>query len=197
MKIERLTPADADAVAALHEAALRGLLTRLGPTAIRAYYRAAATSPFATGYVTLGDQGVEGFVLGSVAPAALRRDVLARAPVRMLVGVVIGVLRRPANVRWLVQSFGGPGSGYDATCAELTYLAVSPARRGRGVGRELVRAFSAAMHDAGHTRFELSVDRDNPDAGRFYERLGFARVGEYEEFGQRHVRYRLTLAASP
>jgi putative acetyltransferase len=76
---------------------------------------------------------------------------------------------------------------------ELTYLAVSPSRRGRGVGRQLVETFRDAIRDAGHSRFELSVDADNRDAARFYERLGFERVGEYDEFGTRHARYALAL----
>jgi ribosomal protein S18 acetylase RimI-like enzyme len=195
--IARLTLADVDDVAALHGSSLRGLLTRLGPSVTRAYYAAAATSPFATGYVARSDHGLDGFVLGSTSPGQLRRDILGRKPVRILAGIATGVIRRPGNLRWLLQSLGSPSSGYyDATCAELTYLAVSPARRGRGVGRELVGRFSDAMHDAGQTRYELSVDEDNPDATRFYERLGFAKVGEYEEFGQHHVRYRRTLAAS-
>jgi ribosomal protein S18 acetylase RimI-like enzyme len=197
VKIARLTPADVDEVAALHGASLRGLLTRLGPSATRAYYAGAAKSPFALGYVARGNHGLEGFVLGSIEPAELRRDVVGREPVRILAGVAAGLLRRPGNLRWLLKSFGSPDAGYyDATCAELIYLAVSPARRGRGVGRDLVGKFSDAMHDAGQTRFELSVDADNPDAVRFYERLGFTKVGDYEEFGQRHVRYRRTFAAS-
>jgi ribosomal protein S18 acetylase RimI-like enzyme len=194
VKLARLTSADVDEVAALHAASLRGLLTRLGPAATRAYYLAAAAAPLATGYVARSDHGLEGFVLGSVAPVQLRRDVVGREPVRIVAGVAVGLLRRPGNLRWLLKSFGSADSGYyDVTAAELTYLAVSPGRRGRGVGRALVEKFGDAMQRAGQTRFELSVDSDNSDAARFYERLGFTMVGEYQEFGQRHVRYRRTL----
>ena len=194
MTIERLTLRDVDGVAALHGESLRGLLTRLGPRAMRAYYTACAESASATGFVVRGHDGLEGFVLGSADPAELRREVIGRKPRRFLTGVALGVLRRPGTLRWLVRGFRGPDSGrYDNTCPELTYLAVAPSHRGHGVGRQLVEAFSNAMRAADRTRYELSVDADNREAERFYQRLGFVRVGEYDEFGIRRLRYALTL----
>jgi ribosomal protein S18 acetylase RimI-like enzyme len=133
---------------------------------------------------------VEGFVLGAISTAGLRRDVIRRKPVAAVAGIVAGVLRRPAALRWLLRSARGPDSGfYDATAPELIYLAVSPRQRGRGMGRLLVDAFADAMRAAGQTRFELSVDESNREGAAFYERLGFTRLGEYDEFGQRHIRY--------
>lgn len=198
MSIERLNPRDVAEVAALHGESLTGLLTRLGPRARRAYYAACATSPFATGFVARGRDGLEGFVLGSANPAELRREVIGRDPMRFLAGIAMGVLRRPSNLRWLVRISSGPDAGhYDSKVPELIYLAVSPSRRGHGVGGQLVASFIDAMRAAGHTRFELSVDADNRAAARFYQRLGFERVGQYDEFGTRHVRYALTVGASP
>lgn len=141
---------------------------------------------------------VEGFVLGSVSHADLRRDVVRRNPLGVVVGIAVGVPRRPIALWRLLRSAGGPEAGhYDTTAPELIYLAVSPDRHGRGVGRRLVGAFSAAMRAAGHTRFELSVDEDNREATAFYDRLGFTRVGEYHEFGRHHVRYATTLPPAP
>ena len=200
MSIEPLTQRDVADVAALHGETLTGLLTRLGPRATRAYYAACATSRFATGFVARNGGDLDGFVLGSANPTELRRDVIARDPMRILVGIVVGVLRRPGNLRWLVKSTRGPDSGhYNATAPELIYLAVSPSRRGRGVGRQLVEKFRDTMRapGGGPSRFELSVDADNRDAARFYERLGFERVAEYDEFGTRHIRYALAPGISP
>jgi ribosomal protein S18 acetylase RimI-like enzyme len=194
VSIEQLSSRDVADVAALHGESLTGLLARLGPRARRAYYAACATSPFATGFVARSSEGLEGFVLGSANPAELRREVIGRDPLRFLAGIAAGVLRRPSNLRWLMKISRGPDSGhYDAKVPELIYLAVSPLRRGSGIGRQLVAAFTDAMRTQGHSRFELSVDADNREATRFYKRLGFERVGEYDEFGTRHVRYAMTL----
>jgi ribosomal protein S18 acetylase RimI-like enzyme len=197
MNIERFGPQHVGAVAALHIDSLSGLLTRIGPAATRAYYTACAASPLATGFVAHSGSAVEGFVLGSITPPALRGDVLRREPMEVATGIVAGVLRRPATLWWLLRSFGSPESGqYDSTAPELIYLTVSRQQRGRGLGRRLVEAFAGAMRAAGQTRFELSVDENNRDAAAFYERLGFTRIGEYREFGQLHIRYGMTLASA-
>jgi ribosomal protein S18 acetylase RimI-like enzyme len=198
MSIERLSLRDVPDVVALHGEALEGLLSRLGPDAMRAYYVGCAEAVNATGLVARGSDGLQGFVLGSANPTKLRREVIEREPMGVLGGVALGVLRRPGNLPWLLKSLLGPDSGhYDSTVPELTYLAVRPTHRGHGVGRQLVAAFSDAMRAAGQTRFELSVQDGNPQATAFYERLGFTRVGEYEEFGQRHFRYEITLSPAP
>ena len=190
MTIERLGRQHAAAVAALHGASLSGLLTQLGPAALRAYYIACAESPLAAGFVALDSNTVQGFVLGSTATGDLRRDVIRRNPVGVVAGIAAGVLRRPAVLRWLIGSARGPDSGsYDAKAPELIYLAVSPGQRGRGMGRLLVDAFADAMRGAGQTRFEVSVDDSNREGAAFSDRLGFTRLGEYDEFGQRHIRY--------
>lgn len=197
MNIERFGRQHVGAVAALHIDSLSGLLTQLGPAATRAYYTACAASPLATGFVAQSGSAVEGFVLGSIAPAALRGDVLRREPIGVATGLAAGVLRRPGAAWWLLRSFGGPASGqYDATAPELIYLAVSRQQRGRGVGRRLVDAFAGAMRAAGQARFELSVDENNRDAAAFYERLGFTHIGAYREFGRLHIRYEMPLASA-
>jgi ribosomal protein S18 acetylase RimI-like enzyme len=48
-----------------------------------------------------------------------------------------------------------------------------PAARGRGVGRELMRAIAEHLHEEGREYVVLSVDTPNDGARAFYERLGF------------------------
>ena len=78
--------------------------------------------------------------------------------------------------------------------AELMYLAVDQDERSSGVGQQLVEHFSQKLSDSGVTAYELSVDTDNENAIRFYDRLGFVEVNRYREFGIEHNRYRLELA---
>ena len=189
-----LAPAHAGAVARLHRASLTGLLSRLGPRAACAYYSGCARSAAASGFVLLEAGEVRGFVLGSLRPGELQREVLRRNPFGILLGVGAGVLRRPSALWWLARSFRGPDAGsYDATVPELTYLAIAAEHRGGGAGRRLVEAFTAALRAAGAAACELSVDADNAAAVAFYERLGFLPVGSYREFGALHLRYRLEL----
>ena len=110
-------------------------------------------------------------------------------------GTSLGFARSPVSaVNFVRSAFARGDRGYDGRAAELTYLAVDERLRGAGIGRRLVEAFDRAVRDAGGMTYELSVDTDNLPAMRFYETLGFVRVGEYREFGILHKRYRRELS---
>ncbi|WP_420412346.1 GNAT family N-acetyltransferase [Roseibium sp.] len=49
---------------------------------------------------------------------------------------------------------------------------VTEAARGRGVGEALLRACAKEARKRGAPRLDLTVDANNPDAARLYERLG-------------------------
>lgn len=83
---------------------------------------------------------------------------------------------------WISALPGGPVVGYAigwvaADEAELADLAVVEARRGEGIGTELVRAFGTEAGVRGARRLYLEVRVSNTAALRFYRRLGFERVG--------------------
>jgi ribosomal protein S18 acetylase RimI-like enzyme len=185
-----------DDVARLHCASLTGLVSELGVRAARAFYAGCVRSGSARGFVFLEDSDVRGFVLGSAHPASLKQEVLRANPVGTVVGLCVGIARRPVSLLWLFRSVRGPDEGtYDGAAAELTYLAVASNRRSSGVGRHLVDRFTSAMRDAGVSAYELSVDEGNQTAIGFYEKLGFRLQGRYREFGIVHRRYRLEIDA--
>jgi ribosomal protein S18 acetylase RimI-like enzyme len=205
-----------DAVARLHGASLTGLLTALGPRAIRAYYLGAAKAPSTRAFVAMEGGILTGFVLGAARPSDLRREIVAANRGGIFMGLAIGLVLRPKVLPWLLGSRGNTSSsstvhsssrspamggvtehgadrGFDPDGPELVYLAVGSNQRGSGAGRSLVEAFSTAMKDAGVRAYELSVDEANVGAIAFYERLGFRETGRYREFGAAHRRYRLEL----
>jgi ribosomal protein S18 acetylase RimI-like enzyme len=61
---------------------------------------------------------------------------------------------------------GGPA-------AWLEDMVVSPARRGEGIGKELLEAATEFASLRGATRITLLTDRGNEAAQRFYRRHGF------------------------
>ena len=62
--------------------------------------------------------------------------------------------------------------------AEILAIAVDPALRKAGVGRDLLRAHLAEVAAAGAARIFLEVDEHNAAALALYARFGFAKVGE-------------------
>ena len=193
--VEPLTNLHVDAVAKLHSNSLTGLLRDLGPGAIRAFYLGAIKSDCAIAFVVLEQEILQGFVFGSTTPQLLKQDILKNNFVGTIVGTALGALRRPSTLISLWRSTRDIGErGYNDQVAELTYLAVDAKHRTAGLGQQLVNRFGQALVAQGIFAYELSVDANNASAIRFYHRLGFFQVGEYQEFGITHLRYRLELS---
>jgi ribosomal protein S18 acetylase RimI-like enzyme len=74
----------------------------------------------------------------------------------------------------IVVQAGSPGSGAPERYADIVSLALAPAARGRGLGRQLLERAAAELAAAGVTELLLDVDAANEGAIRFYEREGFA-----------------------
>jgi [ribosomal protein S18]-alanine N-acetyltransferase len=60
---------------------------------------------------------------------------------------------------------------------EILNLAVAPAHRGRGVGRDLVERVLALLSEAGVAAVYLEVRESNAVARQLYYHLGFQEVG--------------------
>lgn len=174
----------ADAAADLHVSSLTGLLTALGPAAARAFYRGAARSGRLVGVADVESGRLRGFAVGALDPSALRSGALRAAPWATLSALALATLRRPRLAAWLIA--GGPATAEP----ELTYIAVAPEDRGRGVGGALVDAFVAALGAAGARTCLLSVDAGNASAEALYAARGFVPVDEVAEFGLRRRRLR-------
>lgn len=88
------------------------------------------------------------------------------------------------------------GETTDAT-VEVFALYVAPARLGTGLGRSLMRAALAGMHEDGHTVAVLWVLRGNMRARRFYEHGGWVVDGAERAsegaLGVPSVRYRIAV----
>lgn len=73
--------------------------------------------------------------------------------------------------------------------AELVYLGLAPAGRGKGYGSLLVRRGLALAGRAGAGVVTLAVDRANDPAVRLYRRLGFYRVARKRAMIKRVTRH--------
>ena len=88
-------------------------------------------------------------------------------------GPVVGAVVGAAWLRVLPPD--DPGYGYVAPGVPELSIGVRPEYRGRGVGRQLLRALLAAARDEGVPRVSLSVERANR-ARRLYVAEGFQVV---------------------
>ncbi|NHI01249.1 GNAT family N-acetyltransferase [Oceanimonas sp. MB9] len=73
------------------------------------------------------------------------------------------------------------GRGEVANEGWILSLAVAPAARGRGLGRQLLQVAVTALESQGCKRIKLTVLPDNP-ALHLYHSLGFAEAGREEDY---------------
>jgi ribosomal protein S18 acetylase RimI-like enzyme len=88
----------------------------------------------------------------------------------------------PVGAAWYrLYPEGEPGFGFvDQETPELT-IGVVPARRGKGIGSELLDALLDRARAEGFERISLSVEKTSP-AVHLYESRGFQAVRENEDF---------------
>ena len=120
--------------------------------------------------VLLHDFNVE-FDTPTPAPAVLAGRLRRHLPTGDLVALLAG---DPA-VGMAVLSFRA-GVWSEGPVALLDELYVRPPLRGRGTGTALLGAACALVRERGGELLEITVDGDDVDARRFYERHGFTHT---------------------
>ena len=88
-------------------------------------------------------------------------DRAVAGPTSCVLGAVDGGLAAAAMV------------GHDGHRGWVYYLAVSPARRRRGLGRRMMAESERWLRDHGAVKVNLMVRDDNPGALGFYQRIGY------------------------
>lgn len=129
---------------------------------IRAATKADLAEVYQLEYVAFGEHGYPDFFLRQawdLWPGSL----LVAESERELQGYVLAGRGEKVNEGWILS------------------LAVAPAARGRGLGRQLLQAAVTALEEQGCARIKLTVLPDNP-ALQLYQRLGFAEAGRENDY---------------
>lgn len=150
----------------------------------------------------IGDQGLSWRTYGQFSDKQLADVISATYAGSLDVPALVGVRRLPDIIAghkasglfqpdsWWVLDADGTAAGcilmndaLAAGAAEVVYLGVLPAFRGRGYGRLMVR--KAAQHAAarGLSRIKLAMDTRNVYAGQVYEAEGFRPENRRLAFG--------------
>ena len=82
------------------------------------------------------------------------------------------------------ELLGSVMTGFDGHRGWVYYLASDPARRGQGIGRELMFAAEDWLRGRGCPKIQLMVRSDNVGAKGFYAALGYA-VQDVATIGRR------------
>ncbi len=168
---------DVPDLARLHREIPDAFLTLLGDRFLRRLYRALVEDPGVVVLVSDVDGRAVAFAAGALSVGAVyrrfsRRHGLAAA---MAAGAR---LARPEVVRRMVETARYPARSRALPDAELMSIAVAPAWRSRGIGRELASRLFAALAEGGARGVKVSVRTANEPANAFYRGLGLESYGE-------------------
>jgi GNAT superfamily N-acetyltransferase len=186
--IDFVRPGDHGNIARLHDACLRrSLLSALGPQVVTRYYKFAAVSPSEVVRVARVDGRIAGACVLSLAPGSLLRRFAMRSPwlmaTRLAVHVVID-----RDLRKRLRARVHERDSNPVQLPEVVQIFTDPAHRGRGIGAKLLSACEESLREAGERAYCIHTHRDDNAAGiRFYQREGFATVGETSSFGDHFV----------
>ncbi len=191
--LRQLQPDELTKIAALHYDVLPSLLSDLGLPFIRRYYEIAHNDPSVVGFYALLDDELVGWAIGSPQPARLISR-LGQQLVEFAGQLFHLVLTRPQLLWPSLHSVFSISGNFDLHPGEveLTYIGVSLAARGQGVGRALLEAFVEASRAAGYRSVVLSVLTDNDQAVALYTKAGFKVTRTFVE--GRFERHRMELA---
>ncbi len=169
-------------VAELHCAALAGdFLPSLGHGFLTVFYEGVMDLGVGFGFIAIEDGRPVGFVLGSADTSALFKRVVASRAVLLGLRAIPAIIRRPALVANVLETFLYPGKeGAVPEKAELVVIGFDAAYRGRGLGRGLVNALNDAFCAQGVRSYKVTVLQENVGANSFYRALGFQPALEFE-----------------
>jgi len=182
-------------VAELHCAALAGdFLPSLGKGFLTVFYQGVLDLDVGFGFVTVADGQPVGFVLGSADTSVLFKRVIASRAVSLALRAVPAVLRRPALIGNVLETFLYPGKEEAIPHkAELVVIGFDVAYRGRGLGRGLVDALNNALRAQGISSYKVTVLQANQGANAFYRALGFQLALEFELYKKKWNLYTLDI----
>lgn len=156
-------------------------LTFLGRNFLSELYRGLLDDPSGIALVTMADDRLAGFVVGTTQPAGFYGRLLKKRWWRFALAACGPLAKRPGSLPRLLRAARLP---QQVTRAEdrgtLMSIAVLPGMQGRGIGQILVRSFLAEAKRRGLARVDLTTDKNNNAAVNvFYQRLGFALNRSY------------------
>src|SRR5262245_20233654 len=182
LTIQPLTSNELPSVIDIHIDSLPNLLmTLLGRNCLGLFCTCIANDPDGVILTASVSGRVEGFVAGVTHQSDFYRRLIKKHKWSFAASSFRFLIRRPGMAFKLVKFLNQPAYVRHASAkACLLSLAVRRDAEGKGIGKELVKAFIREMNRRNVSAFCLTTDRDNNErANGFYTSLGFRHSRSY------------------
>lgn len=196
LDISELDDDSLEQLAVLHHSVMHTLLSDLGLPIVLKYYQVARSDLSVIGAcMVIPPNEIIGWTIGSPNPAALNANL--RKPLSwFLLQMSRVALMHPLVFKQLVSSVLSSSAEMEVSkdAVELTYIGISPAYQGKGLGRTLINKFIEQSRAKGYHSVVLSVEKQNTIATALYEKSGFRIIKTSTEGRYQRHRMELTLA---
>lgn len=156
-------------------------LSFLGPKFLKELYRAIVEDSGGVAFIAENNEGMLGFVAGSINIRELYRNMIRKHLFRFAWASMGAFLRKPTIFFRLVRALRMPSQKEAIpNCSTLMSIAVLPEAQGNGIGKRLVYTFIDEIRNKKGECVVLTTDRDNNEAvNQFYIKLGFSILRTY------------------
>jgi len=178
-------------IAYLHCKYLSGLLSELGPNVTRIFYENALLWDGNFGYVCKQDGKLIGFVFATTDNQEIFKRVIKVKPLRILIQILISIFKKPILIKKMINFFTKEIN--NTNFPELSYIAIEKDFRKRGIGSMFIKKINDEYRGRNIFYYELSVDKSNLEARKFYEKKGFKLKYEYKQHGIIRCKYYINL----
>ncbi len=175
--IRKMRPADVNSVARIHLCSFEGFfLTFMGRLFLREFYRSTLLDKTGIALISTQADEISGFAVGTMEPHSFYRRIILNNWHHFLAASIIPILKEPRTLIHITRRLlTSVQSSYIENEALLLSIAVHPAKQGQGIGKQLLKSFSAEAKFRGATSISLTTDRLNNDmTNQFYIRSGFS-----------------------
>lgn len=175
----------------IHMAAFKGFfLTSLGKSFMNAYYKATLQSNESIAVCAVDDKkDIVGFSFGSIHSKGFHKRILKQNSVLFLIQGIIILFTKPKALFRLANNLDKNGNETDdGNYAELLSIAVTPAAKGTGIGKEMIKKFEEEAISKGCKKIALTTDYyNNGDVVEFYRRTGYRVFYEFITYPERKM----------
>ncbi len=191
--IESMTPADIDAVVAIHEQEIPGgVFTELGRDLLTRFYRQVVISEHARGFVIKKNRRVVGYIAGCTDASAFFKQLYAHFFLKTDLILLMQIIARPSFLPRFMQRV--LMNRNKSKCAESLAGAVLKEYQARGYGIVLLRKLFDDLRKSGAKRIQCVVvdDAGDPETLRLhgmYKKGGYVPVGRFRVGRLKYIRY--------
>lgn len=171
-------------LAKLHREAFPNFfLSQLGPAFLKQFYAGFIGDPSAVVVILRsGDGEIVGAAVGSVRPERFFRNLLLRRLPQLFSASLLATVRDPRKIGRLLAGvrYRGSVEAERPDGALLSSICVNPNAQGSGLGRDLIRLWTARAAALGASSAYLTTDAaDNTGVNLFYLSNGWRLHGNY------------------